>query len=95
MQLIVDFDALCFVEGILHLDIINGGWGGGAMWEHAEGTEGRGKWWRTEMTRQMADWRLSPWEETPGSQLEEGTMTRRWWENQSKSFILDWVSFGV
>lgn len=27
------------------------------------------------MTRQMADWRLSPWEETPGSQLEEGTMT--------------------
>lgn len=25
MRLIADFDALCFVEGILHLDIINGG----------------------------------------------------------------------
>lgn len=29
MRLIADFDALCFVEGILHLDIINRGGGVG------------------------------------------------------------------
>lgn len=42
-----------------------------------------------EMTRQMVDWRLSLWEETPGSQLEEGTATLRQLEDQSKLVIFD------
>ena len=52
---------------MFHPDIISRG---GDLW----GTRERR---RAEMTRQMADWRLSPWEETPGSQLGEGTVTRR------------------
>lgn len=60
-----------FFKGMLHFDIISGG-----KREHDEGTEGRAERRRTEMTRQMVDWRLSPWEETPGSQLGEGTVTR-------------------
>lgn len=65
--------AFCFMavlRGILNLDIISGGKNANT----AKGTEGRAERRQTEMTWQMVDWRLSPWEETPGSQLGEGTV---------------------
>lgn len=73
-----------YFERILHLDITSRG-----KWEHEQEMEGRAEEWRTEMTRQMVDWRLSLWEETPGSQLEEGTATLRQLEDQSKLVIFD------
>lgn len=63
----------------------------GGKWEHGEETEGRAEWRRTVMTWQMVDWRLSPWVETPGSQLGEGTVTRRLFVNQSNFLILHCV----
>lgn len=73
-----------YFERILHLDITSRG-----KWEHEQEMEGRAVEWHTEMTRQMVDWRLSLWEETPGSQLEERTATLRQLEDQSKLVIFD------
>ena len=72
-------------EVILHLDIISGG---KVVNTAKEGMEARAERRRGEMTRQMADWRLSPWEETRGSQLGQGTVICGGLDDQSSSSYL-------